>query len=83
MAAYEDYLNEIFEILRPIAAQNHTIQENTEFVADLGLSSLQIMEMVEQIEDHFDLAVPINILPEIRTIKDFAQQLVTLSKRSA
>jgi acyl carrier protein len=34
--------------------------------------------MIEQIEDDFDISVPLNILPDIRTLGDLARQLEKL-----
>jgi len=34
--------------------------------------------LIEQIEDDFDITVPLNILPDIRTIRDLAVQLENL-----
>jgi acyl carrier protein len=34
------------------------------------------------IEDHFDISVPLNILPNVQTIGDFAEQLQLLLKDS-
>jgi len=47
-------------------------------VTDLGLDSLRVMKLVVEVEDRFDISIPINILPNVRTIKDFAVQLETL-----
>ena len=48
-------------------------------MTELGLTSLQVMTMIEQIEDHFDISIPLNILPDIRTVRDLAEQLAGLS----
>jgi len=31
--------------------------------------------LVEAVEDEFDLAIPLNVLADVRTIKDFSEQL--------
>lgn len=49
--------------------------ETTDLIADVGLSSLQVMELIEKLEDHFDLSIPLNILPNITTIGDLAAAL--------
>jgi acyl carrier protein len=36
------------------------------------------MNLIEQVEDRFDVSVPLNILPEIRTVRDFTVQLQTI-----
>ena len=48
-------------------------------VDDLGLDSLKIMELMLEIEDHFDVSIPLNVLPDIRTIKDLARQLESIA----
>jgi acyl carrier protein len=53
--------------------------EDSDLVNELGLSSLQVMELIEQIEDRFEISVPLNILPDIRTAGDLAQQLARLN----
>ena len=50
-------------------------------MTELGLTSLQVMNMIEQIEDHFDISIPLNILPDISTVRDLAQQLAGLSQQ--
>jgi hypothetical protein len=33
------------------------------------------MSLIEQVEDRFDVSVPLNILPDIRTVRDFTVRL--------
>jgi acyl carrier protein len=37
------------------------------------------MTLIEHIEDDFDISVPLNILPDIRTLRDLANQLTKLT----
>lgn len=80
MPDYNDFLNRIFEVLKPFAKHGVILNEDSELVTELGLTSLQVMELIEQIEDHFDISVPLNILPDIRTIQDLAKQLEKLTR---
>jgi len=54
------------------------LREESDFVADLGFDSLKVMKLLEKVEDHYDISIPLNILPDIRTIKDFVLQLEKL-----
>ena len=36
------------------------------------------MKLVEQVEDEYDISIPLNILPDVQTIKDFVMQLQKL-----
>ena len=78
MASYQDFLPDLYTVLKPFANEGEVLTENTELVADLGLDSLKIMELMLEIEDHFDVSIPLNVLPDIRTIKDLAVQVGSL-----
>ena len=50
----------------------------TGLINEVGLDSVKVMELMTQIEDHFDISVPLNILTTVHTIGDLAEQLQTL-----
>ncbi len=75
MPDYNALIDKISEILAPFLKEGMTLTEDSELVAELGLTSLQVMELVEHIEDEFDISFPLNILPDIRTVRDLALRL--------
>ena len=75
MQDYETLLKQIYELLDPLVEEGIAIQEQTDFVADLGFDSLKVMKLLEKVEDRYDISIPLNILPDIQTIKDFVMQL--------
>jgi acyl carrier protein len=78
MRDHKDILEELYKILQPFVPQSLEIEEETDLVADLGLDSLKVMKIVESVEDSLDISIPLNILPEVRTVKDFAVQIQKL-----
>jgi len=78
MPRHEQILSELQDVLRPFATQGQEITEDTELVADLGLSSLKILDLLMEVEDRFDVSVPLNVLPDVRTVGDFAGVLEKL-----
>jgi acyl carrier protein len=78
MTSYEDIRSQIFELLQPFVQEGRTLSEDTDLVADLGLDSLKVMNLIEAVEDSLDISIPLNILTEIQTIKDFSLQLQRL-----
>ena len=80
MQLNEEITNAVVEILRPLVAEGQEIKVETDIVADLGLDSLKVMKLVETVEDNFDISVPLNVLPEVRTVGDFVQQIEKISK---
>jgi len=79
MAEYQEYLDFMYSVLEGHTKGRLELSEATQLVADIGLSSLEVMEFVEQIEDRFDISIPLNILPDIYTVGDFARKLRELN----
>ena len=75
MKDYETILEQIYVLLNPLVEEGISIQEESDFVADLGFDSLKVMKFLEKVEDHYDISIPLNILPDIQTVKDFVMQL--------
>ena len=82
MKSYDDILIELCTILAPYANNNLILDEGTELVSDIGLDSLQVMQILLEVEDRFDISIPLNIIPDVRTIKDFVLQLEHLTRQS-
>ena len=80
MTTYADILPQILETLQPFTKEGQSLGEETELVAELGLDSMQVMQVLLKIEDRFDISIPLNNLPNIRTIKDLGLEIETLLK---
>jgi acyl carrier protein len=78
MPDYDTLLKQIFELLDGLVEEEVELREESDFVADLGFDSLKVMKLLEKVEDHYDISIPLNILPDIQTIKDFVLQLEKL-----
>lgn len=78
MADQQQYLQFMYGVIRQLSKPGLELSESTELVADVGLSSLEVMEFIEKIEDEFDVTIPLNILPDISTIGQLANKLEEL-----
>jgi acyl carrier protein len=63
-----------------VAPGKDGVAADAELMAQVGLSSLQVMDMVMEIEDQLDLSVPVNVLGEVRTIQQLTAALIKLSE---
>jgi acyl carrier protein len=54
----------------PLAKRTITSESN--MVTELQLDSFQVMEFMLEVEDHFDVAIDLESLSNIQTIKDLA-----------
>ena len=82
MQSKEEILDQLFELIHPYSEQPIVLSEQTRIMDDVGLDSMAVMELVMQIEDSFDVSVPLNILPDVNTIGEFAKHLETLLQES-
>ncbi len=60
----------LIEILGPFNKTGTELKPETRFSEDLNFDSLVVMEFIAVVEDHFDISVPLNILPDIATLHD-------------
>ena len=81
MAHYETILPKLYEILQPHGQEGQTLSGETGLVADLNLDSLKVMELLLELEERFDISIPLNIVSDVRTIGDFARQIEQLMER--
>ncbi len=82
MRNYPEILSGVCELLEPFAGQSgHNIGEDTDLIGELELSSLKIMDLLMEVEDHFDVTIPLNRLPEVRTVGDLAAMIDQLVDR--
>ena len=79
MTDYQQILSFLFSALESQNKKSLELTEDTALVADIGLSSLEVMEFIEKIEDHFDISIPLNILPDVNTIGDLAGKVKELN----
>jgi acyl carrier protein len=79
MASYDECLQHLIEMIAPRVKGDAELGADSDLVDELGLASLDVMELIEQVEDDFDLSFPLNALPDIRTVGDLARQLERLS----
>jgi len=80
MATNPEILSQLLEILQPFTKEGQQLREETKLVGELGLDSLQVMQVLLKIEDHFDISIPLNNLPTIQTVQELVLEIETLVK---
>lgn len=49
------------------------LTEATDLVDDLALESIQVMDFIADVEDHFDILIEVDRLASIRTLAELAR----------
>jgi acyl carrier protein len=76
-----DVMAEICSQLAPYQTGEKPITGQTVIAKDLAIDSLAIMDMVMELEDRFDISIPMNIVAEIHTVDELADTVLKLSAR--
>ena len=55
------------------------LSEATDLVEDLALESIQVMDFIADVEDHFDILIEVDRLATIRTVAQLAELVIEVS----
>lgn len=77
-----DTIARICKLLEPFNTNGTALAPGTDISTDLNIDSVTVMDFVMEVEDHFDIEMPLNILAEIRTIADLAKTIDARTKKA-
>ena len=60
----------ITELLAPFNNDNLELKPETDIARELNIDSVAVMDFVMEVEDKFDIDIPLNVLSETHTITD-------------
>jgi acyl carrier protein len=76
---HDRFEREILELITQLSRRPVNPALESELLADLGFDSLQVLELVGEIEDRFNIAVPLNDLTHIRTVAQIVAEVRSLA----
>jgi acyl carrier protein len=76
--SHDRFERETIEIVKRLSRRSIEPRPDSELMADLGFDSLQVLELVGELEDHFNIAVPLNGLTHVRTVGQIAAEVARL-----
>ena len=71
-AAHDELMGELAGMLALLNKGGVVITRATDFNADLNVDSVAVMDFVLEVEDTYDITIPINLLSEVTTVGEFA-----------
>jgi acyl carrier protein len=71
-SALNDIEAEIKTILARYLKNAPPLSGDTDLIADLALESVQVMEFVVEVEDHYDIAIDLESLSNVHTVAQLA-----------
>ena len=75
MTSHQEYADRLITLVNQVLGTETTLTGDSDLVDDTGLTSVQIMELIENVEDEFEIAFPLNDLANVRTVNDLVSEL--------
>jgi acyl carrier protein len=72
---YENTLQRICKHLERIAGPGAVIRADTNLVDEFALDSVKILDLIMEIEDEFDISIPLNLMAEVQLVSDLARMI--------
>jgi acyl carrier protein len=72
MTASQETIDQICKLLIPFNSAGKKLAADTDISSDLNIDSMAVMDFVMEVEDYFDIEIPLNVVSETRTIGDLA-----------
>ena len=68
----------VIDVLKNVSRRPIEPALTSDLVADLGFDSLQVLEVIAELEDRFDVSIPLNDVPATRTVAQVVAQVARL-----
>ena len=68
----------VIDVLKSVSRRPIDPRLDSDLVADLGFDSLQVLEVVAELEDRFDISIPLNDVPAARSVAQVVAQVTAI-----
>ncbi|PYR06001.1 MAG: acyl carrier protein [Acidobacteria bacterium] len=68
----------VIDVLKNVSRRPIEPTLASDLVVDLGFDSLQVLEVIAELEDRFDISIPLNDVPATRTVAQVVAQVAQL-----
>ena len=69
---YSDILQKLCHHIKQFTGPDVEILPQTDLINQLAIDSVKLLNLIMEIEDEFDISVPINALADVQTVQELA-----------
>ncbi len=66
----QEIFEQLCKLLDPFNSDSVVLNRETDLSADLNIDSVSVMDFIMEVEDKYDIEIPLNLLSETRTLDD-------------
>jgi acyl carrier protein len=70
----------VIDVLKRVSRRPIEPTLQSDLVVDLGFDSLQVLEVIAELEDRFDVSIPLNDVATTRTVAQVVAQVAQLTE---
>lgn len=74
----EQIFDKICELLKPYNPENRPITMASGIVSDLEVDSVAVFDLVMELEDHYDVSIPMEMVSDIKTVGELVNAIKQL-----
>jgi acyl carrier protein len=78
----DEITNEICALLQPFNTNGITLSRATDIPAELNIDSVGVLDFIMDVEDKFDIEIPMNVVSETHTIGDLVKVVQARIKKA-
>jgi len=75
--------HKICALLEPLNQKGVKMTGDTDIIADLEIDSVSLLDVVMDIEDNYDISIPVNTISEIKTIGELVDAIHKIKKEQS
>lgn len=75
--------HKICSLLEPLNHKGVKLTRDTDLITDLEIDSVSVLDIVMDIEDNYNLSIPVNTISETRTIGELVDAIHAIKKQQA
>lgn len=69
---YDEIMQLLCDRLSSLTNSEVTITADTNLISELSIDSIKLLNLIMEIEDTFDISIPINALADVQTVHELA-----------
>ena len=82
MTEISDIVPVLVDLLKPFNPDEKVLIESTDIPAELNIDSVGVLDFIMEVEDHFDIEIPMNAVASIRTVGELANYVQSRLKKA-
>lgn len=79
----QEIMQTLFQNLARFPIKSGELNAKTDLAADMNIDSVNMMELLMEVEDTFDVSFPLNMMANVNTVQDLADKIKQLVENRA